>query len=397
MRSLYITILSVLIFMAFAGAYWQNNSSFGVYTNKPNDQYFENPVSQNNSTKEFKVKRGEKLKVNLKSGGGLIITGWDKNLVSVKTKGIDDATDNLSISKNHDGIEISSPVSWAHGVNSHVTVYINVPDNFNLDLYTMGGPISIKNVDGKMIGKTLGGELNLDHLKGYVNLNTMGGSINLTNSELDGKVNTLGGDVLMENIKGNVKGSSMGGEVSMKNVTRSNGNSTKNEVNISSMGGAINVNKAPSGAKVSTMGGDIRIKDADKFVKAKTMGGDINLDGINGWIEATTMGGNIKAKMVGDPESGDRHVELNSMGGDITLVVPKNLSMNIAITLTYTKNKGNKYNIYSDFDLSKTNSKKWDYSNGTPRKYNKAKGITGSGKNKIIINTINGNIYLKKS
>ena len=49
-----------------------------------------------------------------------------------------------------------------------------------------------------------------------------------------------------------------------------------------------------------------------------------------------------------------------------------------------------------DFDLKEERTKDWDDEDGTPRKYIYGKGQIGGGKNRIRIETINGNVYLKK-
>ncbi len=85
------------------------------------------------------------------------------------------------------------------------------------------------------------------------------------------------------------------------------------------------------------------------------------------------------------------------MHGDIYLTVPAGLSMNINVKLKYTKNSIGKYKIYSDFKLAQSESDNWDDSNGTPRKTLTGKAEIDGGKNNVTIETINGNVYLKKS
>jgi DUF4097 and DUF4098 domain-containing protein YvlB len=160
------------------------------------------------------------------------------------------------------------------------------------------------------------------------------------------------------------------------------------------MGGYINVNVAPKGAKVSTMGGDIEIRSAKEFVRAKTMGGDIEIDEVDGWVKATTMAGSIEVTMVGNPDKGDRNVSLTSMSGDIELTVPAGLSMELDLELSYTKGHEGDYDIHSDFDFEREETKKWDRDNGSPRKYIYGKASIKGGKHSIRIKTINGDIYL---
>ena len=126
------------------------------------------------------------------------------------------------------------------------------------------------------------------------------------------------------------------------------------------------------------------------------MGGSISIDKIDGWVKATTMGGDVKVVMTGDPSQGKRDVEISSMGGDIRLTVPAGLSMDVDITLAYTKDALRQYRIISDFDLELEETDKFDYSKGSARKYIYGTGLIRGGKYKIVGSTVNGNVYLKE-
>jgi DUF4097 and DUF4098 domain-containing protein YvlB len=358
------------------------------------------PATAQDVVKSFKVESGQTLSVDLETGGNIDISGWDMQEVEVTVKypGRADRFAEIDVEKSGSGVVIESHIIDRMHDHSDQSpdVEVKVPRRFDLDLQTMGGSIHIEDVEGDFEGLTMGGSLELINLKGDVALKTMGGSITCKDSDLDGHVSTMGGDVLMENIVGDVKGSSMGGSVIYKNVTSRNGKTTGGVVDISTMGGDINVNVAPEGANVHTMGGDIEIKSAKDFVKAKTMGGDIEVDDVDGWVKATTMAGNIEITMTGDPDKGDRSVTLTSMSGDITLTVPAGLSMELDLEIAYTKGNEGDYDIHSDFDFEREETRQWDEENGTPRKYIYGKGSIKGGKNRIRIKTINGDIYLDK-
>ncbi len=350
--------------------------------------------------RQFNVGAGKRLDVDLKTGGAIEITGWDNDSVTVATtmRGRDAGETDLSFTETAAGLEIRSRYIGPRRrhYSSDVSLEIKVPRRFDLQLDTMGGDIRITSVEGDIRGKTMGGSLKLSDLKGALNLTTMGGPITLKQSQVNGKVSTMGGEVLLEDVTGDVKGSSMGGKVVYKNVTNSRGQSTGEEVKITSMGGEISVDDAPAGADVTTMGGDIEIRSAGKFVKAKTMGGDIRLDEVNGGVKATTMGGDVNVKMVGNPEEGQRDVEITSMGGDITLIVPAGLSMDIHIEVARTRNSSKTPRIISDFPLQERESVEWLTDYGTPRKITYGTGQVGGGRHKITIKTINGDVHLKK-
>lgn len=347
--------------------------------------------------REFKVTRGEKLEVNLKSGGAIEISGWEQDIVSIKAylKGANLTENDLKFIKTDAGLTVESRGAERQG--KALGLKIQAPIKFNLDLKTMGGGITIRHIDGKIEGRTMSGELTLTALKGEIDLKTMGGDIVLRDSNIDGRLKTMGGRVLFENVVGDIKGSSLGGNVIYKNVSFRSGESTGNVVHITTMGGSINVNEAPEGAKVHTMGGKIHIRSARKFVSARTMGGDIVIDDIDGWVNATTMGGDIKVVMTGDPAKGERHAALSSMGGDVSLTVPKGLSLAVDIELVFTKDNQGKFKINSDFALKERISDKWDFDGGIPKKTISAKAEIRGGKHRIKIKTINGNIYVKES
>jgi DUF4097 and DUF4098 domain-containing protein YvlB len=348
----------------------------------------------NQDQRSFRVASGKKLIVDLKTGGSVVIRGWDQEEVSVAADrdGDDPQRYELEVTEVPEGVRIYSRFTVNRRNNSsNLKLDIKVPRRFDVAIETMGGGVTIEGVEGEFTGKTMGGALDLANVKGRAQLTTMGGNITLKASDLDGSLKTMGGRVLFEDVTGDVKGSSMGGNVVYKNVTNRSGRSTGDEVHITTMGGAINVESAPAGASVQTMGGKIQIGSASKFIKAKTMGGDITIGSVDGWVEAISMAGDINVTSVGEG-----NITLVSMKGDITLVVPAGLSMEIDIQLAYTKDSPQNYKIGSDFEIKQEETAQWEYDQGSPRKYIYGRGSIGGGKNKIRIETINGNVYLKR-
>lgn len=346
-----------------------------------------------NFQKEFNVSGKGKLTLDLKIGGSIDVEGWDKNVVSV---------DVTIKGRNSDDIQVEFD---QHGNDVDVESYydgrfvVKIPKNYNIEFSTMGGDVKFKNTTGEFSGKTMGGKLEIYGVKGEVDLSTMGGDIIVKDCEVDGKVHTMGGEVLIENVIGDLNANTMGGKVKQINVKSISGDKG-NEINISTMGGDIDVDQALNGAKVKTMGGDIKVIKAVKFVEAETYGGNINIKSVDGYVKAKTMGGDVEVTMVGDPNQGDRSVAITSMGGDIILTVPSGLSMDIDIEIAYTRDKRHKkdeVNIFSDFNITKNESDEWDDTKGSPRKYIYGKGEVNGGKHKVKIRTINGDVYLKKS
>lgn len=176
--------------------------------------------------KEFKTSKDKTLNIDLRTGGGINISGWDKDVVSIRAEfgGRDWEDCEVSFEEKNGGVQINSSYEGKkNGWNVHCDLEIKVPAKYNVSFYTMGGGVGLSNIEGRMEGKTLGGGLQLDNLKGYVEIKTMGGGISLTNSEVDGKVETMGGAVMIKNVTGDIKGHSMGGPVSYDNVKHRNG------------------------------------------------------------------------------------------------------------------------------------------------------------------------------
>lgn len=345
--------------------------------------------------KEFNVQPGQKLIVDIECGSDIIIEGWDKNVVAVDLDihGRDADDLEIDVSETSYGILVTAEFD-RHKRNNSTSgiVKVMVPNKFDLELKTMGGELSVENVDGDLEGTTMGGELMLKKLKGEVDFTTMGGSIELVDSEVDGEVSTMGGSVLIENVVGDVDASTMGGSVTQRNVKSSKASIGK-EIKIETMGGAIKVDEAMSGANVKTMGGSIMVNKAADYVKAETMGGDITIKEVAGWVVATTMGGDVDVEVKGT--DGNRDVTLKSMGGDITLYVPADLAMDIDIEIVYDEDDEDEVNIISDFDLSEKvvdAGGSWD---GDTKKLI-ARGETGDASNRIKIETVSGVVSIKK-
>jgi DUF4097 and DUF4098 domain-containing protein YvlB len=357
------------------------------------------------ATREFQASTGQTLTLDLESGGSIKIMGWSQSgiVVSYNRGGPDGKQVRVEFEESGRGLKVKSYLEDPRGSHStDVDFEIKVPQWFDIELDSMGGGLELSGVEGHFSGKTMGGSLVLSDVRGEAKLTTMGGEIRLTNSELDGSLKTMGGEVLFENVIGDVTGSSMGGNVRYKNVQRRSGDLasparldddadiTAETVQISTMGGAIEVDDAPEGATLHTMGGDIRVSDAARFVSAKTMGGDILIESVDGWVKATTMGGDVMVTVVG--QGGD--VRLRSYSGNVTLVVPPGFSMELDLEIAYTRNSSQSYEIVADsIEFQRSETSEWDYDNGSPRRYIRGKSSSG-GANRVRIKTVNGNITI---
>jgi DUF4097 and DUF4098 domain-containing protein YvlB len=362
---------------------------------------------KDNETQEFDVSPGGTIEFDLQSGGSVRILGWDQAVAKVSYWQSGRGWDHdVEITKTRNGLRITDDTEKREGSSKSLMFEIRLPQRFDIEFDSMGGALEIASLEGDFSGKTMGGSLTLRNAKGTVELKTMGGPINVTDSELDGEISTMGGTVYLADVVGDLDASSMGGNVKYVNVRDREGNPRapkglsargmdKETVTITTMGGDINVDDAPEGAAVHTMGGDIKVLNASRFVRAKTMGGNIEIEISDGWVQATTMAGDIDVVIEKGLGGGKEGVELTSYSGDITLTVPADLSMDLDLTLAYTRNSSQNYKIISDVDLDIERSQEWDYDNGTPRKRIYATGKVRGGRYPIVIETINGDIRVR--
>jgi hypothetical protein len=349
---------------------------------------------------QMEVRPGGLLVIDLEPGGSIDVSTWDRNLLRVEAEfhGRDEADVRFELAGDADRVEISATYRDASPHRSlSGTVAIRLPQRFDIRLHTSGGEVRIDGVEGRIAGETMGGQLMLSGLCADLDLTTHGGNVRLTRSEVGGAVRTYGGNVHLEEIAGTVDASTLGGNVVYDDVRPGSGRCSDTpgeETKVSTHGGNIRVPLAPYGADLETMGGNISVEQAAEYVKAKTMGGNIVIGAVDGWVKATTMGGTIEVTMVGQASSGRRDVRLTSLGGDVTLTVPGDLSMTVDITLAYTKNSRREFEIFSDFPLDIRRSDDWDRSSGTARKY--LYGTAPGGEHKVKIETVNGNVRLIK-
>jgi hypothetical protein len=164
-------------------------------------------------------------------------------------------------------------------------------------------------------------------------------------------------------------------------------------IRMSMAGGAISLAAAPDGARVTTGGGRIRIGQSGGEVYAMTGGGDIDIGPATGSVEAHTGAGDIRIELKG---AGAHSVNVTSGRGQVVLVVPRDLDATLELETAYTNNLGHKTRIVSDFPLQTSETADWNGSEGTPRRYVRARQTLGKGGGVIRVRTVNGDVVLKR-
>jgi len=194
----------------------------------------------------------------------------------------------------------------------NVRFIITVPNEYDVDLKTSGGSISVDDLVGEAIAKTSGGSLNFKFIDGTVRGKTSGGSISLDGCNGDADISTSGGGIRIGKVRGNVDASTSGGSITVEEVYGS--------IDASTSGGSVSatIKEQPQhDCKLTTSGGSISIYVSENIkanIDAKTSGGSVSSDfpvSFRGKVDSSHLKGEING---GGPE-----IYLRTSGGGINI------------------------------------------------------------------------------
>jgi len=277
-------------------------------------------IAQQNITIEKKFsqyKNGDKLKLSMKGGAPISIRGEkDRDTILVRLDSPPEYWVNFQVEKRVLSIE-GSYTDTPMPFGKTILMSIQLPKNFDLELDSDGGTIQLADLKGNFKGISLGGDIHIAGLEGKIDFQTNGGNISVNGGNLEGTVRTLGGNIQISEVEGKLHGISDGGRLVYRNVYKKK---YDGEVQLSTLGGDIEIDEAPYGASVNTNGGNIIINMANDNVRAVTKGGNVILRNIRGNIDAQTHSGNIEAKLLPiHDEEKSQHCNLESKSGDVVL------------------------------------------------------------------------------
>jgi hypothetical protein len=237
-------------------------------------------------TRTFDVEAGGLLSVDI-DGGSIDVQPSDSRKVSIEmyrsieARNADEARKLLErypMRFNQSGNTVYIESEGPDGkYNKQVKLRITVPRNFNVDLKTSGGNLTVERLAGTIRGKTSGGNLRFLQIEGPVRGETSGGSI--TAKEIEG------------------------------------------EVVIKTSGGPIDVSNVSNDVVAHTSGGSITAKRIDGKLDARTSGGTLNFEDITGEIEGHSSGGSVTARFAKPLEANCR---LETSGGSVNVFLPEN-------------------------------------------------------------------------
>ena len=230
------------------------------------------------------------------SPGGTLNVRTDRGSIEVETADADEVDVRVEVEARSDedrekfevafeqnGTDVSvrgemegrSGWSW-NGDRLRVKYIITVPSQYNVDLQTSGGSISVEDLEGEVVTQTSGGSLSFGMIKGNINGRTSGGSISLDGTSGNADVHTSGGSISLGKVAGTVKAHTSGGSISIDEVGGT--------IDAETSGGSITaaITEQPEGdCELRTSGGSITVRLADGIgvdVDAKTSAGRVTTE-----------------------------------------------------------------------------------------------------------------------
>jgi len=377
--------------------------------------------------KTFKVQKGGNL-IMEDLQGDVSIKAWEKNEVDIhERKRMDifsksEAEAAMKESEtgyvqNGNTIRIGGPAFERSWIQSAFDIY--VPVEFNCDIESRGGDLSVAGIKGSIKASTGGGDITLKEIDGPVEIKTGGGDIEITKTTQNVTAKTGGGDVEITDSDGLVHVSTGGGDITVLRTkdrvyVRTGGGDveireTQGDVEVTTGGGEIdivdangNVNVKTGGGEIdirnvtgnfvaSTGGGGIDAKGIKGYLKIRTGGGDIDLGEVQGAIEVSTGGGDVSAVMTLKDFTVDHHVDIKTGGGEIDLTLPEKLPATIEAEIRFRQRTWEDYEITSDFPLKITTEDE-----DSRYRVIRATGDINGGGNLIRLKTGGGNIHIRK-
>jgi DUF4097 and DUF4098 domain-containing protein YvlB len=134
-------------------------------------------------------------------------------------------------------------------------------------------------------------------------VSTAGGAINVEGTEGRVMARTSGGSINVEAITGEVRVNTSGGSLNLTRIT--------GPVEGNTSGGSINVEDVTGRLNVRTSGGSLNIIGVQSDVSAQTSGGSVYIEDVQGSVRARTSGGSMDVGRV------TQDVSIQTSGGDI--------------------------------------------------------------------------------
>jgi hypothetical protein len=249
----------------------------------------------------FSVAPGGRLTIEA-NAADLRVTGTGGNqvIVHILLTGNERAVERMTLSAEQSGNDVAVLAKqragkWTDWIGVWILdgkIEVQVPREYNIDIRTSGGDMTVGQLQGTARGSTSGGDIRVTDIHGPVDMQTSGGDIRLEQIDGQTRISTSGGDIEIARLNGDLDAKTSGGYIHLDDI----------------------VGKVLA----RTSSGNVIARGVRGDSELKTSGGDIRAT-IDGKITAHTSGGDVTAELVG----ANRGISVSSSGGDLTVRVPK--------------------------------------------------------------------------
>ena len=233
--------------------------------------------------RSFDVASGGELDLDTDVGSIEVDTHSAETIeITVHVDGLDE--DEIKVSFDHTGanLRVEGDAPRRSYSRKRVEFIVRVPTEYNVDLMTKGGSVSVEKLQGAVDVDTSGGSLSFGDIAGNIRAHTSGGTI---------EVDTADG-----------------------------------EVNVSTSGGTIEVTDVTGSVDANTSGVSIYVARVGGSLEADTSGGSITIKNVAGSIDASTSGGSVSAEISNQPTD---DIELSTSGGSVTVELEEGIAMSV--------------------------------------------------------------------
>lgn len=369
-------ILIVLAVLGFGAAGWNHwgpgNWNWGDHSGDffnafglpehDNDQQILNTQIAPNASIDIENPRGD-----------VSVTADDSSTIQVQAHEVAFANSDEDAKKIFDA-EVPHPVVSGSSVlikstgNDHgrLDLTVTVPKNARVTVNTGHGDVTASGLGAGINIDAAHGDTHLSEITGSVQARFSGGKGDFSAHQIDGNLTLEGNsnDMTFSEVKGSINVSGeIFGEVHMENIS--------GLVKLHTSVTDLQVTALPGDLALDS--GDLRVTEATGAIHIVTHSKDIELNQIYGDVYVENRNGGISVA-----PAGAYSVEARNSKGDVELTLPPNASANV---------NGRTHNgdIVSDFGLAISGDESKTVS-----------GRIGSGSARIVLNTENGDLRLKK-
>jgi DUF4097 and DUF4098 domain-containing protein YvlB len=374
----FVGIIILLAIMGFGASGWNHmgpwfNNNFGDHSNDDFFNMFGMPEHDNEQAPlNAQVPANSAIDIE-NPRGDVSVTAGDGSTVEVQAHQVAYANSDTEAKKIFDAEAAQLQVSGNavliksdSNSNGRVNLTVTVPKSSHVTVNAGKGDVTVAGLGAGLSATSSRGEMHLNSIAGSVVVHFTEGRHDFSAHQVDGDL-TLNGDcndLTLSAIKGRVStNGQIFGEVHFENIAGPvSVHTSVTDVQIASLPGDMTFDS--DSLRVNETKGQVRVVTRSKDIDLSQIYGDSYVDGRNGRISVEPAGA--------------YNVEVKNNKGDVELTLPPNGSGTV---------EGHAHNgdIVTEYALSVTGDEDKSIT-----------GRIGSGASRIVLNTSNGDLHIKK-